>query len=135
MNIDPKKIARMITEDPNEVVPSDHFDDFEDEYMPDVFTQTRPVAEILATRMNGDGIKPGKEQDHPAYYVIPISSGGDSPHMSSNRIGNPDPESDISVSLSQLSNGQWVVWDEWGANGTTIAWDGEEWTAGPDIES
>jgi len=32
MKIDPKKIARMITEDPNEVVPSDHFDDFEDEY-------------------------------------------------------------------------------------------------------
>tara|TARA_R110000765_G_scaffold10110_1_gene31453 strand:+ start:320 stop:670 length:351 start_codon:yes stop_codon:yes gene_type:complete len=26
------KIARMITEDPDEVVPSDHFDDFEDEY-------------------------------------------------------------------------------------------------------
>jgi len=32
MKIDPKQIARMITEDPNEVVPSDHFDDFEDEY-------------------------------------------------------------------------------------------------------
>jgi len=35
MNVDPKKIARMITEDPNEVVPSDHFDDFEDEYEDD----------------------------------------------------------------------------------------------------
>jgi len=32
MNIDPKKIARMISEDPNEVAPSDHFDDTEDEY-------------------------------------------------------------------------------------------------------
>ena len=31
-DVDPEKIARMITEDPNEVVPSDHFDDFEDEY-------------------------------------------------------------------------------------------------------
>ena len=30
MKIDPKKIARMISEDPN--VPSDHFDDTEDEY-------------------------------------------------------------------------------------------------------
>jgi len=36
MKIDPKKIARMITEDPDEVVPSDHFDDFEDEYGIDV---------------------------------------------------------------------------------------------------
>jgi hypothetical protein len=32
MTIDPKQIARMITEDPNEVVPSNHFDDTEDEY-------------------------------------------------------------------------------------------------------
>ena len=32
MEIDPKQIARMITEDPDEVAPSDHFDDFEDEY-------------------------------------------------------------------------------------------------------
>ena len=31
MKIDPEKIARMITEDPD-VAPSDHFDDFEDEY-------------------------------------------------------------------------------------------------------
>jgi hypothetical protein len=30
MKIDPKKIAKMISEDPN--VPSDHFDDTEDEY-------------------------------------------------------------------------------------------------------
>ena len=35
MNIDPKKIARMITEDPDEVAPSDHFDDTEDEYVDD----------------------------------------------------------------------------------------------------
>ena len=35
MNIDPKKIARMITEDPNEIAPSDHFDDTEDEYIDD----------------------------------------------------------------------------------------------------
>jgi len=33
MNIDPKQIARMISEDPDEVVPSDHFDDTEDEYV------------------------------------------------------------------------------------------------------
>ena len=33
MNIDPQKIARMISEDPNEVAPGDHFDDTEDEYM------------------------------------------------------------------------------------------------------
>ena len=33
MTIDPQKIARMISEDPNEVVPSDHFDDTEDEYV------------------------------------------------------------------------------------------------------
>ena len=32
MNVDPKQIARMITEDPDEVAPNDHFDDFEDEY-------------------------------------------------------------------------------------------------------
>jgi hypothetical protein len=35
MKIDPEKIARMITEDPDEVAPSDHFDDFEDEYEDD----------------------------------------------------------------------------------------------------
>jgi len=33
MKIDPKKIARLISEDPN--VPSDHFDDTEDEYVDD----------------------------------------------------------------------------------------------------
>jgi len=32
MKIDPKKIARMISEDPN-VAPDDHFDDTEDEYV------------------------------------------------------------------------------------------------------
>ena len=36
MKIDPKQIARMITEDPDEVAPSDHFDDFEDEYEHDM---------------------------------------------------------------------------------------------------
>ena len=35
MNIDPKQIAKMISEDPD--VPSDHFDDTEDEYIrPDI---------------------------------------------------------------------------------------------------
>ena len=33
MKIDPKQIARMITEDPDEIAPSDHFDDTEDEYV------------------------------------------------------------------------------------------------------
>ena len=32
MKIDPKKIARMISEDPD-VAPDDHFDDTEDEYI------------------------------------------------------------------------------------------------------
>jgi len=32
MKIDPKKIAKLISEDPN-VAPDDHFDDFEDEYI------------------------------------------------------------------------------------------------------
>tara|TARA_R110000751_G_scaffold93925_2_gene183319 strand:- start:324 stop:818 length:495 start_codon:yes stop_codon:yes gene_type:complete len=31
-DVDPKKIAKMISEDPDEVAPDDHFDDFEDEY-------------------------------------------------------------------------------------------------------
>ena len=33
MNIDPQKIARMISEDPNEVPDFSHFDDTEDEYI------------------------------------------------------------------------------------------------------
>ena len=33
MKIDPKQIARMISEDPDGVVPSNHFDDTEDEYV------------------------------------------------------------------------------------------------------
>jgi len=31
-DVDPEKIVRMITEDPDEIAPSDHFDDFQDEY-------------------------------------------------------------------------------------------------------
>ena len=49
MNIDPKKIARMISEDPDEVAPGDHFDDTEDEYIdPD----TGPICDICGIRYN-----------------------------------------------------------------------------------
>jgi len=35
MNIDPKKIAKIISEDPDEVASDNHFDDTEDEYVDD----------------------------------------------------------------------------------------------------
>ena len=49
MNIDPEKIARMITEDPDEVVPSDHFDDFEDEYEDE---DAGPICDTCGIRYN-----------------------------------------------------------------------------------
>tara|TARA_R110000765_G_scaffold405065_1_gene501549 strand:+ start:254 stop:733 length:480 start_codon:yes stop_codon:yes gene_type:complete len=159
MKIDPKKIARMITEDPDEVAPSDHFDDFEDEYR-DVnpwatIIQTRPAAESLATRMNEAGLQPGKEQDHPAYCNefnsrwMRLTTAG--PHLcwamnndTGPELGKAGPGSTGEQFMTQypLSKEEfdgWVLWEnnlESGVgNGTAIVWDGEEWTVGPDIES
>jgi len=64
MNIDPKKIARMISEDPNEVAPSDHFDDTEDEYKNWSFTPPEPIQRPdIYTEIRIDLISRGDDQD------------------------------------------------------------------------
>jgi hypothetical protein len=48
--IDPKKIARMISEDPDEVAPSNHFDDTEDEYGSALSAWTMNIRQDLNNR-------------------------------------------------------------------------------------
>jgi hypothetical protein len=120
MKIDPQKIARMISEDPNEVVPSNHFDDTEDEYKaeprsvlidetntPAVAIPYNNSAEAEAAFYNHPGVHSWAEQEGEEASAFGFISGSSHPEIWIEQEGSQGVWTNFSSADRASISGPW----------------------------